>query len=51
VILLIAILGVMSCFIFARSKIEPWLRWLIVGCGATDYAIVMAVLLLVSGAV
>jgi len=51
VILLIPILGVMSYFIFARSKIEPWLRWLIVGGGAAAYVIVMIVLLLVSGAV
>jgi hypothetical protein len=51
VILLIPILGVMSYFVFARSKIEPWLRWLIVGGGAAAYIIVMIVLLLVSGAV
>ncbi len=51
VILLIPILCVASYFIFAGSKIEPWLRWLMVGGGTAAYIIVMAVLLLVSGAV
>ena len=49
--LLIPILCVASYFIFARSKIEPWLRCLIVGGGTAAYIMVMAVLLLVSGAV
>jgi hypothetical protein len=51
VILLIPIFGVVAYFIFGRSKVEPWLRWLIVGGGAAAYVIVMIVLLLVSGAV
>ena len=51
IILLIPIIGVMAYFVLGKSKIEPWLRGLIVGGGTVAYVVVLAVLLLTSGAV
>jgi len=51
IILLVPIIGVMAYFVFGKSMIEPWLRGLIVGGGAVAYVVVLAVLLLMSGAV
>jgi len=42
---------VMAYFVLGKSMIEPWLRGLIVGGGAVAYVVVLAVLLLMSGAV
>ncbi len=50
VILLIPILGVMLYFIFGRSAIPGWLRGLVVGGGTAAYVIVLAVLMVMSGA-
>jgi hypothetical protein len=41
----------MAYFVFGKSEIEAWLRGLIVGGGAIAYIVVLAALLLVSGAV
>ncbi len=51
IILRVPIVGVMAYFVFGKSEIEAWLRGLIVGGGAIAYIVVLAVLLLVSGAV
>jgi len=51
VIFLIPILGVIAYYIFGKSSIPVWLRWLLIGGGIGAYLIILAILLVTSGAV
>jgi plastocyanin len=51
VILLVPILGVIAYFVFGKSLIPPWMRWLVVGGGIAAWLIVMVALLVFSGSV
>jgi uncharacterized BrkB/YihY/UPF0761 family membrane protein len=51
IILLIPILGVIAYFVFGKSLVPPWMRWLLVGGGIAAWVIVMVALLVFSGSI
>lgn len=50
-ILMIPILGVILYFIFGKSHIPAFMRWLVVGGGTAAYLIVLTAMMVISGAV
>jgi len=51
VVFLVPFLGVVLYYVFGRSTIPAWLRWVLVAGGAAAYVIVLVVLVLITGAV